>query len=62
VSNTAYNMVMSASRGRTVKCAYCGREGVPVTKKGYMKPHVTTTGRRCMHGLIPFPEKIKEGR
>jgi hypothetical protein len=36
-----------------VKCAYCGREKVPVTKKGYMRPHVKTDGRRCMHVLIP---------
>ena len=38
---------------RTVKCAYCGRANVPVTKKNLMKPHVKPDGRRCMHVLIP---------
>lgn len=37
----------------TVKCAYCGRENVAVTKKGYMKPHVTPAGRRCIGIHIP---------
>lgn len=33
---------------RMVKCAYCGRERVPVTKKGNMKPHVKMDGRPCL--------------
>jgi hypothetical protein len=41
-----------------VKCAYCGREGVEVTKKGFMRPHVKMDGRRCMYGNIPFPDKV----
>jgi hypothetical protein len=36
-----------------VKCAYCGRESVPVTKKGYAKPHVTPAGRPCIGLHIP---------
>ena len=47
------------SNKRVVKCAYCGREDVPVSNKGYMDPHVKTDGRPCMHGLIPFPDAIK---
>lgn len=34
---------------KLVKCAYCGREKIPVTKKGYMKPHVKPDGRKCLH-------------
>jgi len=31
-----------------VKCAYCGRENVVVTSKGYMKPHVKFDGKPCL--------------
>jgi len=41
------------TKKKTVKCAYCGREKVPVTKKGYMKPHVKTDGRPCLLVNIP---------
>ena len=50
---------MKKKKPKTVKCAYCGREHVPVTPKGYMRPHVKMDGRPCMHGNIPFPEAIK---
>ena len=48
---------MTAKKVKTVKCAYCGRERVPVTKKGYMKPHVKTDGRPCLHVNIPHGER-----
>lgn len=35
-------------RARATKCAYCGRENVAITKKGYMRPHVKTDGRPCL--------------
>lgn len=38
---------------KTVKCAYCDRDRVPVTKKGYMKPHVTPSGIQCFGLNIP---------
>jgi len=41
-----------------VKCAYCGREDVPVSRKGFTKPHVKADGKPCLIGIIPFPEKI----
>ena len=41
------------SKKETVKCAYCGREKVLVTKKGYMKPHVKMDGRPCFGVNIP---------
>lgn len=41
-----------------VKCAYCGRENVPVSSKGYTLPHMQMDGRRCGIAIIPFPEKI----
>ena len=41
------------SKKETVKCAYCGREKVLVTKKGYMMPHVKPDGRSCLMLLIP---------
>ncbi len=37
----------------SVKCAYCGRVDVPVTKKGHMKPHVKLDGRPCLLVNIP---------
>lgn len=33
---------------REVKCAYCGRESISVTHKGYMTPHVKPDGRPCL--------------
>lgn len=48
-----------------VKCAYCGRERVPVTKKGNMKPHVQLDGRPCLFVGIPhrprtWPPEMKK--
>jgi len=63
VYDVAYNthsMSKSSTSKKHVKCAYCGREKVPVTKKGYMKPHVKTDGRPCLHVHIPNRTTIVE--
>lgn len=46
---------------QSVKCAYCGREKVEVTSKGYMRPHVQPSGGRCMQVLIPGNTERAEG-
>ncbi len=47
---------------REVKCAYCGRESISITQKGYMKPHVKPDGRPClMIHVVPF-ELLKDNK
>ena len=43
----------------TVKCTYCGRENVIVTKKGYMNPHIKPDGRPCLMILIPNRRAVR---
>lgn len=40
-------------------CAWCSREGIVVTKKGLLSPHVTASGARCI-GLHVLPHVQKE--
>jgi len=32
----------------TLKCKWCGRDAIPLTKKGSLKPHLTPGGQRCL--------------
>jgi hypothetical protein len=57
-----------ASKARKfVKCAYCGRDNVPVNvatpeNKTYMAPHVKPQGGPCFGRNIPAKSDIREGK
>ena len=36
------------TKAKTDHCVYCGRDNVPVTKKGYLKPHMGKGGLMCL--------------
>jgi len=40
-----------------VKCAWCGRTDVSLTKKGGLSPHLGPGGVRCVgSGMTPHPD------
>lgn len=42
-----------------IKCPWCGREDVAVTKKSGLAPHVNPSGRKCVGtGQTPPPSFI----
>lgn len=50
-----------------VKCAYCGRDNVPVNvatpeNRTYMAPHVKPQGGPCLGRNIPNMSDVHEGK